>query len=432
MPLCGWITGRNWRRARVVATLCAAARDMRPVVLWCRVPVLWEFGPGSRAATSLVTGSVPIPLGRLLQPSPLPRSLPQSIPCHPIVESAVAKHQRKKSPAEQQLPAQLHAVNVHAAGIDVGAEAHGVAVPVEADPQPVRAFPALARESTGVSWIPLCELLETQGFEVIRVDPGTMPKNGRPQTDVHDGQWLQRLHTLGLLSAAFRPDDPVVVLRSSLRLRLTLVADAARHMQHMQKALTQMHSTLPHVVSDMTGVTGLRIIKAMLHGERDPRRRATLRDPRCKEDETPIAQALHGTWREEHLFALHQAVAAYEFCHQHIQEGDAKIAAQLQTFEDRSKGESFPPKPRKRHRNRLSFETRPLLYRMTGVDLTKIEGIDETTALIVVGEIGLDMRRWPSEKQCTSWLGFCPRVRVSGGRVLSSRTRPTANRAAAA
>ncbi len=363
----------------------------------------------------------------------------------------MAKHQRKKSPAEQQLPAQLHAVNLHAAGIDVGAEAHWVAVPVEADPQPVRVFLAhtaslhalaawltrcgittVALASTGVSWIPLFELLETQGFEVILVDPGTMPKNGRPKTDVHDCQWLQRLHTLGLLSAAFRPDDPVVVLRRYLRLRLTLLADAARAIQHMQKALTQMNIKLQHVVSDITGVTGLRIITAILNGERDPLRLAVLRDWRCKEDEATIAQALHGTWREEHLFALHQAVAAYEFCHQQIAECDAKIKAQLLTFEDHSQGECLPPRPRKRHRNRLAFETRPLLHRMTGVDLTKIEGIDETTALIVLGEIGLDMSRWPSEKHFTSWMGLCPRVWVSGGRVLSSRTRPTANRAAAA
>jgi transposase len=363
----------------------------------------------------------------------------------------MAKHQRKKSPAEQQLPAQRHAVNLHAAGIDVGAEAHWVAVPVEADPQPVRVFLAhtaslhalaawlplcgstpVALESTGVYWIPLFELLEPQGCEVILVDPGTMPKNGRPKTDVHDGQWLQRLHTLGLLSAAFRPDDPVVVLRSYLRLRLTLLADAARAIQHMQKALTQRNIKRQHVVSDITGVTGLRIITAILHGERDPLRLAVLRDWRCKEDEATIAQALHGTWREEHLFALHQAVAAYEFCHQQIAECDAKIKAPLLTFEDHSQGECLPPRPRKRHRNRLSFETRPLLHRMTGVDLTQIEGIDETTALIVLGEIGLDMSRWPSEKHCTSWMGLCPRVRVSGGRVLSSRTRPTANRAAAA
>jgi transposase len=311
----------------------------------------------------------------------------------------MAPHQRKKSPAAQPLPAQRHAVNVPAAGIAVGAEAHWGAVPVEAAPQPVRAFPAhtaslhavaawltlcgittVALDSTGGYWLPLCEWLEPQGVEVMLVDPGTLPTNGRPKTDVHDGPWLQRLQTLGLRSAALRPDDPVVVLRSSLRLRLTLLADAARHIQHRQKALTQMHSKWPHVVSDRTGVTGLRLIKAMLTGARDPRRLAALRDQRCKANAAPLAPALHGTWREEHLVALQQAGAASEFCHQQIQECDAKIAAQLQTFEDRSKGESVPPKARKRHRTRFSCETRPLLHRMTGVDLTTIEGIDETTA----------------------------------------------------
>jgi transposase len=205
----------------------------------------------------------------------------------------------------------LQAVNLHAAGIDIGAEEHWVAVPVDADPDPVRAFPAhtagllalaawlaacgittVALESTGVYWIPLFELLETRGFEVILVDPGTMPRNGRPKTDVHDCQWLQRLHTLGLLTAAFRPEDPIVVLRSYLRLRLTLLADAARYVQHMQKALTQMNVKLQHVVSDIAGKTGLDIIQAILDGVRDPQALAELRDRRCKEDQATIAQAL--------------------------------------------------------------------------------------------------------------------------------------------
>jgi len=259
-----------------------------------------------------------------------------------------------------------------------------------------------------------------------------MPKKGRPKTAVHDGQWLQRLHTLGRLSAACRPDDPVVVLRSSLRLRLTLLAAAARAIPPRQKALTQMQIKRHHVVSDLTGVTGLRIIQAILNGERAPLRLAARRDWRCKADEATIAHARHGTWREEPLFALHPAVAAYECCHQQIAECEATLPAPWLTCEDHAQGERFPPRPRTRPRHRLACETRPLLHRMTGVDLTKIEGMDETTALIVLGELGLDMRRGPSEKQCTSWLGVCPRVRVSGGRVLSRRTRPTAHRAAAA
>jgi transposase len=202
-------------------------------------------------------------------------------------------------------------VNLHAAGIDVGAEEHWAAVPPCDDPQPVRRFGAntadlealadwlwecdvttVALESTGVYWIPLFELLETRGFQVVLVDPSKLPRNSRPKTDVHDCQWLQRLHTYGLLSACFRPEDQVVVLRSYLRQRATLLADAARDIQHMQKALTQMNIKLQHVVSDITGVTGLAIIRAILAGERDPLQLARWRDPRCKQDEAAIAAAL--------------------------------------------------------------------------------------------------------------------------------------------
>jgi transposase len=219
-----------------------------------------------------------------------------------------------------------------------------------------------------------------------------------------------------------------------MRQRAALLADAARDIQHMQKALTQMNSKLQHVVSDMTGVTGLAIIKAILAGERDPTVLARLREPRCKQDETAIAQALYGTWRDEHLFALQQALERYEFQHRHLAACDARIAAHLATFADQSHGAPLPSKrgQRRRHRNRPAFEPRGPLYRMTGVDLTQIEGIDETTALTVLSEIGSDMSKWPSEKHCASWLGLSPQRRISGGKVLSSRTRPTTNRAAAA
>jgi transposase len=261
---------------------------------------------------------------------------------------------------------------------------------------------------------------------------------------------MQRLHTYGLLSACFRPEDQVVVLRSYLRQRTALLADAARDIQHLQKALTQMNVKLQHVVSDITGVTGLSIIKAILAGERAPQTLAQLRDHRCKQDAASIAQALYGhrckqdaasiaqalygNWREEHLFALQQALERYEFHHRQIAACDGRIESQLLTFADRSQGEPLPPKPgqRRRHRNRPAFDPRGPLHRMTGVDLTRIEGLDEATALIVISEIGLDMSKWPSEKHFTSWLGVSPHQRVSGGKVLSSRTRPTTNRAAAA
>jgi transposase len=374
-----------------------------------------------------------------------------------IVEVAMARSKPKASRTTAPVPAlppQLAAANLHAAGIDIGAEAHFVAVPPSDDPQPVRGFGAytadlhaiadwlatcgittVALESTGVYWIPLFELLETRGFEVLLVDPQQVQKiKGRPKSDVHDCQWIQRLHTFGLLASAFRPTDQVCVLRSYLRQRAMLLTYAAQHIQHMQKALTQMNIKLQHVISDITGVTGLAILRAILGGERDPEKLAQLRDYRCKYDEATIARALQGNWRDEHLFALAQAVALYDVYHQKIIECDRHIEAYLQTFADRSEGQPLPPppRPRKRGGNQPAFAVRAPLHRITGVDLTQIEGLDETTSLVILSEIGLDMHRWPTVKHFTSWLGLCPHHRVSGGKVLSRRTKPCANRAATA
>jgi hypothetical protein len=238
-------------------------------------------------------------------------------------------------------PPQLAAANLHAAGIDIGAEAPFVAVPPSDDPQPVRRFGAytadlealaawlapcgittVALESTGVYWLPLFELLERRGFEVLLVDPQQVQKiRGRPKSDVYDCQWLQRLPTFGLLARAFRPADHVCVLRSSLRQRAMLLTYAGQHIQHMQQALTQMNIKLQHVVSDLTGVTGMAIIRAILAGERDPVTLARLRDYRCQQSEETSAKALYGQWREEHLFALAQALALYEVYHQKMLEG---------------------------------------------------------------------------------------------------------------
>jgi transposase len=360
--------------------------------------------------------------------------------------------QRKRK--AQALPPQLAAVNLHAAGIDIGAEEHWVAVPPGSDPQPVRRFGActvdleaiaewltvcavttVAMESTGVYWIPLFELLEARGFAVVLVDPREVQRApGRPKSDVHDCQWLQRLHTYGLLAAAFRPPEQIGVLRSYLRQRATLVTYAGQHIQHMQKALTQMNIKLQHVVSDVTGVTGLAIIKAILAGERNPEQLAKLRDRHCQHDEAEIARALQGNWRAEHLFALQQAVEVYEFYHQQIAACDRRIEAHLQTFADKSAGKELPHRPRKRKRrmNEPRFDARPPLFRLSGVDLTAIEGIEENTALVLLSEIGTDMSRWPTEKHFASWLGLCPHHKVSGGKVLSRKVRPSAHRAATA
>jgi transposase len=369
-------------------------------------------------------------------------------------EATMARRKQPQPRAKSALPPQLAAVNLYAAGIDVGAEAHYVAVPPSDDPQPVRCFGAytvdlesladwltacgittVALESTGVYWIPLFELLERRGFEVLLVDPQQVRKiKGRPKSDVHDCQWLQRLHTFGLLAGAFRPPDQVCVLRSYLRQRAMLLTYASQHIQHMQKALTQMNLKLQHVVSDVTGETGMAIMRAILAGERDPVKLARLRNYRCHHDEATIAKALHGQWREEHLFVLGQAVALYEMYHEKIAACDRQIAAHLETFAACEDREALPPvsRPRKRTRNRPQLDVRGSLHRITGVDLTAMEGIDEPTALTIISEIGLDMGRWPTVKHFASWLGLCPHHRVSGGKVLSRGTKPCANRVATA
>jgi transposase len=351
------------------------------------------------------------------------------------------------------LPPQLKRVNLNAAGIDIGAEEHWTAVPPGRDPegQDVRRFGAftgdlcaladwlkrceietVAMESTGVYWISLYELLVERGFEVLLVDARQAKNVPGRKSDVLDCQWLQELHTYGLLRGAFRPVDQVCILRNYLRQRSMLVAYASHHIQHMQKALEQMNLKLAHVVSDITGLTGMGIIKAILSGERDPVKLAKLRDPRCKSSEATVARALEGHYREEHLFALQQAVELVDFYQRQISACDRQIEACLQQFEEKSTETPVTTRSRKRRRSGMAFDARSYLYRMTGVDLTQIDSIEANTALTVIGEIGLDMSRWPTEKHFGSWLGLAPGSKISGGKRLSSRTKPSANRAAAA
>jgi transposase len=350
------------------------------------------------------------------------------------------------------LPPQLKRVNLDAAGIDIGAEEHWAAVPPgrNTEGQDVRRFGAftgelcaladwlkqcgiqtVAMESTGVYWIPLYELLVERGFEVLLVDARQAKNVPGRKTDVLDCQWLQELHTYGLLRGAFRPVDQVCILRSYLRQRSMLVSYASHHIQHMQKALEQMNLKLSHVVSDITGLTGMGIIKAILSGERDPVKLAKLRDPRCKSSEATVARALEGHYREEHLFTLQQAVELVEFYQQQMTACDRQIEACLQQFEEKSSETPMTTRRRKRRRG-IAFDARSYLYRMTGIDLTQIDSIEGNTALTVISEIGLDMSRWPTEKHFGSWLGLAPGSKVSGGKRLSGRTKPSANRAAAA
>jgi transposase len=339
--------------------------------------------------------------------------------------------------------------NPRAAGIDVHAKEHWVAVPPDQAvpppvPQPAQAplyvcrfgactadlellvqwlkacgITTVAMESTGVYWIPLFELLEKHGFQVFLVDPRqTKQVPGRPKTDVLDCQWIQRLHSYGLLAPSFRPEDQVVVLRSYLRQRQMLRRYASSHIQHMQKALEQMNVKLTEVVDDVTGMTGLSIIRAILAGERNPHVLARLRNQRCRRSEADIARALYGNWREEHLFALGQALALYETYQAKAYDCDQTIAKHLGLCADRSGGKKLEPHPRgnRRRKNQPAFAVRSALLRFSGVDLTIIEGIDQSTALLILSEIGHDMSKWPTAKHFASWLGLCPPQDESAGK----------------
>jgi len=363
--------------------------------------------------------------------------------------------QQQKRRVRRVRAAQLEQLNLNAAGIDVGATEHWVAVPADRDAQPVQRFGAftadlyalaewlrqcqietVVMESTGVYWIALFEVLEERGFDVKLVDAHQARQVPGRKTDVKDCQWLQELHTYGLLRGAFRPEDEVGVLRSYLRQRSMLVAMASRAVQHIQKALEQMNLKLTEVVSDITGKTGMTIIRAILAGERDPQRLATFRDRRCKHDHATIAKALTGHWRAEHLFALQQAVDQYDFLAQQLRACDGHIEECLQAFVPDVETDTPPSPPARTWRssrsNPLSFEVQAYLAAMTGVDLTQIDGIDSLTALKVISEIGLDMTRWPTSKHFAAWLGLCPGNKVSGGKRYRIRSKPSANRAATA
>ena len=350
-----------------------------------------------------------------------------------------------------RLPAELFQLNLNAAGIDVGATSHFVAVPADRAEPPVREFEAftadlyrlahwlaqcevetVVMESTGVYWIPRFGVLEERGFQVMLVDPRRIKNVSGRKTDVLDCQWQQQLHTYGLLSGAFRPDADIRRLRSYLRQRTMLVEYASHHIQHMQQALTQMNGKLQHVISNITGKTGMDIIEAIVDGERDPRKLAQFRRPGMKADEATIAKSLQGHWREEHIFELTQALELYRAYQGRIAECDREIEAQLERFEDRSDG-GFPADNGRRRSqgNAPRFDIRTYLW-MTGVDLTRIDGVDAFTALKVVSEIGTDMTRWESASHFASWLGLSPNNRVTGGKVISSKTKPSASRGAAA
>ncbi len=351
------------------------------------------------------------------------------------------------------MTARKHELSLHypnAAGIDIGSASHYVAVPSDRDEQPVREFKSftqdletladwlkscqidtVAMESTGVYWIPLFELLESRGFTVYLVNARHVKNVCGRKSDVLDCQWLQQLMSYGLLSGAFRPKEEICVLRVMVRQREMLLKYQAQHIQHMQKALTQMNVQLANVISDIVGETGQKIIRAILAGERDGHVLAKLKHGRIRASEAEIARSLQGNWRAEHLFALKQAVALYDAYNEQLRECDRQLEALLATYPSQN---DEPPagKPGKPTQNAPQFDVRTALFRMSGVDLTCIHGINTVTALTVLAEVGPDLSRFKSAKHFASWLGLCPGTKISGGKKLSGATKRTPNRVAQA
>jgi transposase len=347
----------------------------------------------------------------------------------------------------------MEVIHPDAAGIDIGNESPYVAVPQKRDRQPVRRFGCttaelramanwlkqcgirtVAMQSTGVYWIAVFDILEEAGFEVYLVNARETKNLPGRKSDVQESQWLMKLHTYGLLRNSFRPAQEIRTMRTYWRQRNDLVRSACRHIQRIQKTLTQMNIQLANVLSDLSGVTGQAIIKAIVGGERDPHELAAYRDPRVKASEEQIAQSLEGHWQPDLLFVLQQEQDGYEFCQKQISQCDRQFEKYLLQREDRSHGAPLPEEKRKvrlkkKYGNKPQFDLRAELFRMTGTDLTRIDGIDVTTAATILSEAGYDMSRWETENHFVSWLRLCPDNRISGNKIIGQGRLPTNNRA---
>jgi transposase len=358
-------------------------------------------------------------------------------------------------PRNRNRVAQLPVIEPHAAGIDVGATQVFVAVPADRDPESIRSFETftvelekladwlqqcriqtVAMESTGVYWIPLFQILEKRNIEVCLVNARHVKNVPGRKTDVEDCQWIQHLHSVGLLRGSFRPDDEICAIRSLWRHRDNLIQLATVHLQHMQKALDQMNLQIHHVISDLAGTTGLAIVDAILAGERDPHELAKLRDRRIKASEETIMKSLVGDYREEHLYVLRQSLECYRTYRKMIQDLDVRVKHRMGRLPSKVDPAAKPlgkeRNPRKTPRRTEPLDLRLELYRTFGVDLTQVPGINALTAQVLLTEVGTSLARFPTAAAFCSWLRLCPEPRISGGQVLSSKTRPTKNRAALA
>jgi transposase len=349
----------------------------------------------------------------------------------------------------------LEIVHPDAAGIDVGGSEHWVAVSPDRDPEPVRRFGcftadlremgrwlvekgvrSVALQSTGVYWMPVFEILEQQGLEVFLVNARHTKNVPGRKSDVQECQWLLKLHAFGLLNNSFQPTDEIRIARTLWRHRGNLVAEASSVIQRMQKALTEMNVQLSNVLSDLSGMSGMTIIGAILEGERDPWTLAASVQPEVKATREDIAKSLEGNWREELLFVLRQHVEFYRIYQEKITDCDLQLRKHLESLGSKLDLRTQPigprPKGKKNSRNAPSFDLRMELYRITGIDWTQINGIDVLTAQTVIAEAGPDLSAFPSEKQFASWLGLCPTNEQSGGKILNRRTRKVVNRATVA
>lgn len=354
------------------------------------------------------------------------------------------------SPAEVD---ELTIINPNAAGIDIGLAESWVSVPANRDSQPLRQFDmntpdlialaewlkacgvtTVAMESTGVYWIPLYEILEARGFKVYLVNARHAKNLPGRKKDEADAQWLRRLHAFGLLNNSFRPEGEMCAIRAYLRHRAELIEHRAAHIQHMQKAMQQMNVRLSPTVTDITGVTGMAIIRAILAGERDPVKLAEWRNPSCAQPESEFIKALTGNYRDEHVFALKQAVALYDCYTEQIRECDQELERKFSALKPVHDDDALPPldptdKRNTHSKNAPAYDGRRLLYQLLGIDLVAVYGLNEVTAQTILSEIGTDMSRWADEKHFCSWLGLAPHNDISGGKVLRSRTLKTHNRA---
>ena len=344
-----------------------------------------------------------------------------------------------------------------AAGIDVGASELYVAVSAERDPHPVRCFPTFTRdlhaladwlqlcgirsvamESTSVYWIPIYQILEARGLEVFLVNAQHVKNVPGRKTDVSDCQWLQYLHSVGLLRASFRPPSEICAIRSLWRHRSSLIQMAAEHVMHIQKALDQMNLQIHRVLNDITGVSGLKILDAILAGQRDPLFLARLCHGGVKSSQDTIAKSLEGDYRPEHLFALRQSLKAYRYYQQLVVEVDGEIAAHLGELKTAATADKTPPartkaQPYQRRRYEpKTFDLRAELYRVFGVHLTNVPGVSATTAQTILCEVGTDVSRFRNASAFASWLGLCPEKNISGGKVLFTKSRHVRSRAATA